>query len=133
MAWGGKRPGAGKPKGKRTLKTLNREAMRKRLEERVAQELDPILDAQLELAKVVLIQKTTPEGERIYREKPDHNAAKTLIDQSIGRAPETIDVNQKTMVAVIHTFLPPKYGSTENNQVGTEKPAPDRISSKQRV
>ena len=51
MPRGGKRPGAGLPKGFKFQKTLEKEAVRARVRERVSQELEPLLDAQLAHAK----------------------------------------------------------------------------------
>lgn len=48
MSHGGKRKGAGRPKGQQTL---DKEALRERVRQRVAKELDPLLDAQLANAK----------------------------------------------------------------------------------
>lgn len=48
---GGGRPGAGRPKGSKNASTVDREAARDRLTERVYAELDPLIDAQLANAR----------------------------------------------------------------------------------
>lgn len=51
MGRGGKRPGAGKPKGYKHARTLEKEAAREHYHNRIVAELDPLIDAQLDLAK----------------------------------------------------------------------------------
>jgi hypothetical protein len=51
MPRGGKRPGAGKPKGYKHKQTLDKEAARQLLRERVTAELQPLVDAQIANAK----------------------------------------------------------------------------------
>jgi hypothetical protein len=51
MPRGGKRAGAGKPKGYKHQTTLEREEARKRLRERVIAEMEPLLSAQIANAK----------------------------------------------------------------------------------
>ncbi len=66
MQRGGKRPGAGRPKGKQTLE---KEALREIVRRRVARELKPLLDAQISNAKglkyLVVRQKTTGKFLRV--------------------------------------------------------------------
>lgn len=83
---GGKRVGSGRKKATRTIK---KEMMREYFVERVRAEMGPILDAQIALAVGVRI--AGEEG--VYTKAPDHNAAKYLIDQAIGKAKETVDQN----------------------------------------
>ena len=51
MGHGRRRPGAGKPKGFKHQKTLDKEAMRELVRTRVAAELGPMIDAQISAAK----------------------------------------------------------------------------------
>lgn len=51
MPRGGARPGAGKPKGYKHAHTLEKEAARKHILNRILQELDPLIDVQIALAK----------------------------------------------------------------------------------
>jgi hypothetical protein len=48
---GGARAGAGKPKGTKNAKTLEKEAIREHIRQRVVRDLDPMLDAQIDNAK----------------------------------------------------------------------------------
>ena len=48
---GGKRPGSGKPKGRRWRSTLAKEAARELLRQRVFRSLEPIVDAQVRAAQ----------------------------------------------------------------------------------
>lgn len=90
---GGKRAGAGRKKG---YKAITAEKAREYLVKRVAEELDPILTAQIESAKGLYYEKLTKEGEiKVYQDKPDINAGKYLTDQTIGRAKETVEMGGK--------------------------------------
>lgn len=51
MPRGGKRPGAGKPKGYKHRKTIEKDTAREHFVQRVITEWDPLIDAQLDLAK----------------------------------------------------------------------------------
>jgi hypothetical protein len=51
MPHGGARPGAGRPKGRKLQKTLDKESAREYVRLRVTQALDPLLDAQIANAR----------------------------------------------------------------------------------
>lgn len=51
MSSGGARPGAGKPKGSKHKKTIEREIALKELQQRILEEIRPLLRAQLDTAK----------------------------------------------------------------------------------
>lgn len=55
MANGGKRPGAGRKKGGKNQKTIEKEIALKRYESRIIDELDPLIQAQLDVAKGVTV------------------------------------------------------------------------------
>jgi hypothetical protein len=87
---GGTRPGAGRKRGMASIKA---EEARKYLTTRVAEELEPILTGQIELAKGAYYEVIDGEGKKIvYRRLPDSNSAKYLMDQTIGKAKESIDM-----------------------------------------
>ena len=79
MANGGKREGAGKPKGYKAPHTIATQEARKYVVERIVAELEPIMDKHIELAK-----------------SGDATSLKYLTDQLIGKAKETIDVESTT-------------------------------------
>lgn len=85
--FGGKK--GGRPKGSKASHTLKAEQMRARLVERVAQELEPLLTSQLDAATGLWFDDQ--EKKRVYKVKPDVNAARNLLDQSIGKAKETVE------------------------------------------
>jgi len=90
---GGKRPGAGRKKAPHTIET---ELMRKKLVEKVNQEFEPILEGQIEKAKGLYYEKQMLDGQiRIYKKEPDNKAAEYLINQSIGKPKETLDLGNK--------------------------------------
>jgi hypothetical protein len=87
---GGKREGAGRKKAPHTIAS---EAARKLVIERVLANLEPLLTAQIEAAKGIYVEKETESGTVIvFREKPDVGAGKYLIDQTIGKAKESVAV-----------------------------------------
>ena len=91
---GGKREGAGRKKASHTIKT---EEMRKYLVETVAREFGPIVKGQIDLAKGVWVA-VEKDGVIVdaYQKPPDSVAANKLIDQSIGKAKETLEVESTT-------------------------------------
>ena len=96
---GGARPGAGRKKGAASIKA---EEARKYLNERVAAEIEDIVAGQIELAKGIYSEVETDEGyRRIYRKLPDSKAAEYLLNQVIGRAKESIDMNLKPVFSLI--------------------------------
>lgn len=90
---GGVRVGAGRKKG---LATVKAEEARNYAVQRIAEELEPILAGQIEMAKGAYYEETTEDGERIvYRQMPDPRVASFLINQVIGKAKETTELNIK--------------------------------------
>ncbi len=94
MALGGKRPGAGRKKGVRLQRTIEREKAREYMIERIAQELAPIITAQIEAAKGVWREEVM-DGEkvRIYQKAPDRQAGEYLLNQAAGRPKGSVDLN----------------------------------------
>lgn len=74
MANGGKRAGAGRPLGSKAPHTIQSEALRKYLIDRVISEQEPIITALIEKAKT-----------------GDVPAAKELLERSIGRVKEQVE------------------------------------------
>lgn len=93
MPLGGARPGAGFPKGKKKKSTIAKELFRQRFMEKMKERWDEIIDAQIDLAKgFALIDKSDVTGNKIFEQKPDASAGKNLMDQTMGRAIERVDV-----------------------------------------
>lgn len=86
---GGKRPGAGMPKGKKIQKTLVREEMKEKLQQRVLGNMQLLLDSQFNLAKGVqllykisTVQVKTKDGKwREERQKPELVTDRYEIEQ----------------------------------------------------
>lgn len=95
MAKGGRQPGAGRPKGSITKSTADALEMRKRLIQRVSERLDPLLDSQFDLATGIHeAQEVDGKIVRVYKRAPDGAAGRYLLDQSVGRATETVKVTE---------------------------------------
>lgn len=81
----------GRPKANHTLKG---EEMRRTLIQMVHKELKPILTGQIELAKGIWYESIGQDGTvRIYKDKPDVNASKYLLDQAVGKAKELVELS----------------------------------------
>lgn len=95
MARGGKRAGAGKPKGYRASHTIEAAKAREYLIDRITSELEPITTAQIEAAKGMWIDDLDPNGERIkvYRKLPDLKAGEYLLNQGVGKPVESLEAN----------------------------------------
>ncbi len=98
-ARGGKRIGAGRKKG---LATIKAEEARNYAVKRISEELEPILTAQIEMAKGVHYEIEDESGVKvIYRELPNAQVAAYLLNQLIGRPKETMDMNVKPPFSLI--------------------------------
>lgn len=117
MPSGGRRPGAGKPKGYKHEKTLDKLEMLNLFRQRVKQEFGPLLDAQMAAAQGVShmmardksgkwIQVTDPEimakvlnsGETFYKihaQNPDVRALKDIFDRLWGTPTQSVEVSGK--------------------------------------
>ena len=85
---GGKRPGAGRPKG-----GVNPE--RKELQELISNAIvDKCLDNLLRLADGIKLEKTDKKGQTfVFLTGPDFSANAYLLDQKFGKARQKIDTN----------------------------------------
>lgn len=93
MPSGGARPNSGPKKGQKFAKTLERELFRKRFMEKMRERWDEIIDAQIDLAKgYALIDRSDETGNRVFEQRPDATAGKNLIDQTMGKAIDRVDV-----------------------------------------
>lgn len=86
----------GRPKGSFSNSTKTAMLMREQLVKKVNKELKPILQAQSDAAKGIVVEKivTLDDGKkapRYYRKEPDINAGKYLIDQALGKPKESIE------------------------------------------
>lgn len=91
---GGKREGSGRKRG---LASIKAEESRKYVVGRIAEELEPILSGQIDLAKG--IYREIPDGERktkIYQQLPDSKVAEYLLNQAIGRPKEIAEVKMES-------------------------------------
>ena len=107
MAYKGDNHKGGRPKGSKGTNTKKAQAMRAVLQEKVAEELEPILEGQIELAKgIVVHRKVKVKGKtynKYYLSKPDSSAAKYLLDQALGRAKESVEVSgEMTIVDLVN-------------------------------
>lgn len=103
MALGGKREGAGR---KKKPITVEKEVLRAYLLKRISEKQEDIVTAQIELATGTWIEKTSVEGTRIYKEKPDGRTGEYLLNQSVGKPQEKIEHS-----GAIETIIRPiQYG-----------------------
>lgn len=94
MPRGGYRPGAGKPKGSKDAKTLEKEAYRAIFMEKMREKFSDVIDAQIELAcGIAIIDKKDDTGERIFDRPPSAEAGKFLAEQTMGKAPQRVEMS----------------------------------------
>ncbi len=86
--WGGARAGAGAPMSPRTLETQKmRELMLKQLKPRAKELFDALIDSAIGLRVV----KEVDGGEEfVYSKAPDVNAARLLLEHTVGKPKETV-------------------------------------------
>src|SRR3990167_6512430 len=88
----------GRPKASHTLAT---EQMRKKLVKYVNKEFVPIVKSMIESAKGLYYEQITKEGKRtVYKEKPDTKAGTYLLDQTAGKAKESLEVQGKVTLVM---------------------------------
>lgn len=129
MPRGGKRPGAGLPKGYKFQKTLEKEAARQHLRKRVFAEIDPILDAQIANAKGInhfflrdaksgrferitdpaMIEAALNAGEEgryywIFTKDPNTQAAQDLLNRALDKPADQVQVTGEDGGPVVHVF-----------------------------
>lgn len=98
MALGGARPGAGRKRG---FKAIEAEKARAFVVQKVVEQLGPIMTAQIEAAKGLYYEeKVGDEKVLVFKQKPDINAGKNLLDQTIGRAKETVEVQGEVSLKI---------------------------------
>ena len=101
MAQGGKREGAGRKKGSKASHTLLAEQMRAKLIQRVDKEFTPLVDAQVDLAKGIVVERTVIVNgktiKRYYVKEPDNSALEDLLNRAMGRPKETIEIDDKIL------------------------------------
>lgn len=127
---GGRIPGAGRKKAGHTIAA---EAARAYVVQRVVTEIKPIMDAQVDLAKGIYVEEKNDKGERVrvYQKEPDTVSAKYLLDQTIGRAKETIEMNSKLGIFQIIQQLDAKH--SEMIEEAKVLPAPQKLSNYQPI
>lgn len=117
MPRGGRRSGAGRPKGVKTARTLEREEARKYLTQRVLSEIEPLATAEIESAKGVLclytkqlgrwvrvsdpaiIEATLNTAEKVMgndyyliaAKDPDTKALKNIFDREFGKPTDRLE------------------------------------------
>ena len=125
MPRGGKRPGAGRPKGSKDPHTLERQRIEAAIRERVAAAIAPMTDAQVAAAKGVMylvarkkrggkfehlteeLYKAILAGEdtehemiEVWAEKPNVQAFEELLDRSLGKPPQPVAMEHSGDITV---------------------------------
>lgn len=89
---GGKRIGAGKPKGYKASHTLEAQETRKKIVEMISERTEELMSAKFALALGYTKAITNEDGKvtQVYTVSPDGNAIQYLLNQVIGKPKETI-------------------------------------------
>lgn len=112
MARSGTNHKGGRPKGTNAILA---EKMRAELTKRVNEEFTPIINAQIDEAKGLWYEEITKDGQkRIYQKEPNSKSAEYLLNQSIGRPQESIQLSgpegQPINIRIVNT-MKKVYGS----------------------
>lgn len=92
----------GRPKGSVSEETRMKQEMRRMLTKVVHQRFGELVRAQVDLASGLCVEETdtkvNADGEletkrRVYKRPPSNEALKYLLDQSVGKAKESLDLN----------------------------------------
>lgn len=89
---GGKRPGAGRKKGSKLAKTLEKEQALDFMRKEILKKFTPLLDAKLDLALGHYEMKKDEEGEvRVYKKAPNGSAIEYLFAMVVGKPKEEVE------------------------------------------
>jgi hypothetical protein len=88
---GGPQPGSGRPKGKKNAKTILQEEALAFMRKTIVKEWEPLLLAQMELAKGVTVRV----DEKIYKKAPDNVALQYLFAMVVGKPKESVDIKHE--------------------------------------
>lgn len=103
--FGGARPGAGKKKGTLWESTIEKRAIKDYILRRVKEELDPLLDAQMDVAKGhYYIREVIGGVEKVYKKSPDPTAMKLLLQYAIGNPEQENPTDTVTPIFNIVVF-----------------------------
>ena len=97
MTHGGKRPGGGRRKGSKNVKTLEKEVAEEALREKIRKRIDPILDAQLDNAQGIkyLVVRERKGGKFV-------RVTEAMAKAKLGKGEETVEVWEKD--PSVHAF-----------------------------
>ncbi len=85
----------GRPRGSLGKTALVAIEIRKQIAERVREEYDKLMKAKLDLALGHKVQGKDDDGkETIYEKSPDGKAIEYLLDQTIGKAAQKVEVSE---------------------------------------
>ena len=102
---GGFRANAGRPKGTKASHTIESEQVRKAIVKGVKKDVKPILTALVNSALGIYFEEKMPNGgRRVYKLRPDINAAKYLLDQVMGKPKEMQEITGKDGGAIEYNF-----------------------------
>ena len=90
MSRNGKNNKGGRPVGSKLAKTIRAENARKYVTDRITEELEPIVSAQIDAAKGMRI---IDKDGRIYTRAPELKTGEYLINQGAGRPTEQIELS----------------------------------------
>jgi len=95
---GGKREGAGRPRGSKDPKTIAKEKALEVLRNEILREWLPLIQTKIALANGVYVIKPIRQAGRVvdvkvYKEKPDSQSLEYLFNMVVGKPKENLDLN----------------------------------------
>ncbi len=92
MSRGGRRSGAGKPKGRKASHTLEASQARARLIERIHEDMDELYEAWLSIALGEWKEGVVDgKPQRIYTRPPNASAIRDMLDRAMGRPVQPVE------------------------------------------
>lgn len=90
----------GRPKGSVGTHTLDASEMRKRIIETVNQNLQPLMEAKMDLALGHNFAHMDEKGNlvKVYKKSPDSNSIQYLLNQSVGKPKETMEIQSEVIL-----------------------------------
>lgn len=104
----------GRSKGSLNPETIKRNHIRQMMLDRIEQEFSPLMDAAVDLAKGVVVYVPGKDGKplKVYKQTPNVEMLKYLLDQSAGKALTPVEMSGNVEIANLQEFIYSLYGKS---------------------
>jgi hypothetical protein len=104
----------GRSKGSLNPETVKRNHIRKMMLDRIEQEFTPLMDSAVDLAKGIVVYVPGKDGKpyKVYKQMPNVEMLKYLLDQSAGKALTPVEMSGSVAIDNLQDFIYSLYGKS---------------------